>query len=463
MEKSNDLSRRSAMKLAGAAATVATSLQGAPAITTGSGDQIRFGIIGTGSRGSYLLKHLKGIDNGHCLAVCDVKEEALNTAVSTIGNNPTKYKDYRELISRNDIDAVIIAVPLFMHFPVTKDALLAGKHVFCEKSLVFRAEQIPELRALVASRPKQVMQVGLQRRYSLYYQTVKSMVDRGLLGKVTHMYSQWNRNPGWKMKPMNNLADQKLANWRLYREYSGGLTAELASHQLDVAEWMFGSAPESVVGFGGHDYIFDGRDINDNIQMIYKYPKKQKLIAMYIGTNSHLSMFGSSRTEFGELIMGDAGSVEITIGDDSHPVLATWYREPAPPPTVTKASDKAEKKVAGATMVVAGTQKGVPILLDRDKVNMKQDSFVDREMKFAKQWLYSKGVMIPEEQHNPVDTELESFFKNCKDGGTPLSNVEVGLSDSASVILTNLALDEDRKVSWSEIDKLSKAGAAKKA
>ena len=460
MENSNDLSRRSALKIAGSAAAAASALQGAPANVKGTPDQVKFGIVGTGSRGAYLLKHLKGIDNGNCLAVCDVKDEARDLAASTIGNNPAKYKDYRELISRNDIDAVIVAVPLFLHFQVTKDALLAGKHVFCEKSLVFKPEQIYQLRELVASRPKQVMQVGLQRRYSAYYQAVKNMVDSGVLGNVTHMYAQWNRNPGWKMKPMPNLADQKMANWRLYKEYSGGMTAELASHQLDVAEMMFGSAPESVVGYGSHDYIFDGRDINDNIQMIYKYPKKQKLISMYTSTNSHLSLFGSTRVEFGEKIMGTAGSVEITIGDDSHPVMATWYREPSPPPVVTKAGEKAPKKVAGATMVAAGTQKGIPILLDKDKVNIEKDSFIDRETKFARQWLYSKGVMIPEEQKNPVDTELEHFFKNCKDGGTPLANVEIGLSDSASVILTNIAFEENRQVYWTELEKYAKMGGA---
>lgn len=460
MEISNDLTRRSAIKVAGAAAVAATALEGAPAVTKNSGDQVRFGIVGTGSRGAYLLKHLKGIDNGHCLAVCDIKQEALDLAASTIGTNPTKYKDYRELIARNDLDAIIIAVPLFMHFPVTKDALLAGKHVFCEKSLVFKPEQVGELRALSTSRPKQVMQVGLQRRYSVFYQAVKNMVDKGILGNVTNMYAQWNRNPGWKMKPMPNLADQKMANWRLYREYSGGMAAELASHQLDVAEWMFGSSPDYCIGVGGHDYQFDGRDINDNIQMIYKYPKKQKLMAMYASTTSHLSLFGSTRTEFGEIIMGDAGSVEITIGDDSHPVLATWFREPAPPPTITKAGEKSAKKVAGATMVSASGAKGIPILLDRDKVNMAQDSFIDRETKFARQWLYSKGVMMPEEPRNPVDTELESFFKNCKDGGTPLANLEIGLNDSISVMLTNMAVDEDRKVHWSEFEKIAKGKKA---
>ncbi len=295
--------------------------------------------------------------------------------------------------------------------------------------------------------------MGLQRRYSEFYQSVKSMVDKGILGNVTHMYAQWNRNPGWKMKPLPNKADQMMANWRLYRQYSGGLAAELASHQVDVAEWMFDSPPESIVGVGGHDYQFDGRDILDNIQVIYKYPKKQKLMAWYLSTSTHVPMFGATRTEFGEMILGTEGAVEITVGDDSHPVLAIWYREPSPPPSVTKAGDK-KAYVAGATMVAANASQGVPILLDRDKV-APNTNFVDKEMKYARQWLYSKGVMMPEEQRNPVDTELESFLNDCRTGGRPKANIDVGLADSATVMLTNLALDEDRKVLYSEIDRLA--------
>ena len=463
MEKSNNPSRRDAVKIAGAGTVAVTTAvaafeAGAPAILKAAqGDKLRYGMIGTGSRGDYLLKHLHGIDNGHCVALCDISQEHLDRSAKTIGTNPAKFKDYRELLSKNNVDAVLIAVPLFLHFPVTKDALLAGKHVFCEKSLVFKATEMAELRTLSEARPKQVLQVGLQRRYSEFYQAVKNMVDKGILGNVTNMFAQWNRNPGWKMKPLPNLADQKMANWRLYREYSGGLAAELASHQVDIAEWMFGTPPESIVGVGGHDYQFDGRDILDNIQVIYKYPKKQKLVAQYLSTNSHLPLFNATRTEFGELIMGTEGAVQITVGDDTHPVLATWYREPSPPPSVTKAGEK-KAYVAGATMVSAAGSKGVPILLDRDKVG-GTESFVDKEMKYARQWLYSKGVMMPEEPRNPVDTELESFFNDCKNLTKPKANLEVGLADSATVILTNLAMDEDRKVLWSEIDQLQKGGA----
>jgi predicted dehydrogenase len=443
------LTRRNAVKIAGAALA-------APAIQSlkAANQTVSFGIIGTGSRGSYLLKHLKGIDNGHCTAVCDINPDNLQHGYDTIGTNPTKYKDYRDLLNRKDIDAVIIATPLFVHFPVTRDALLAGKHTFCEKSLVFKPEEVHALRALASQCSNQILQVGLQRRYSVFYQTVKEMVDKGVLGNVTHIQAQWNRNPGWKMKPNPDPAKQKMQNWRLYRDCSGGLAAELASHQVDVADWMFGSVPEYVVGVGGHDYIFDGRDINDNVQVIIKYPKNQKFIGTYISTNSHLAMFNSTRTEFGELIMGTEGSVEITIGDDTHPALAVWFREPAQP-HVTTAGGGEKKWQAGATMVAAGSQKGFPIMMYRDEVG-PNDSFVDREMKFGRRWLYTKGIATPEEPRNPVDIELESFFNNCRDGQRPKANVDVGLADSTTVILSNLAFDEGRRVYFSEMEKMGR-------
>lgn len=459
MAQQQDFTRREVVKIAGAAgvAAAASQLQGAPAIQTvkAANNQVQYGFIGTGSRGSYLLKHLKSIDAGRCVAVCDIVEDHLNKGAQTIGNNPDKYKDYRELLARKDIDAVYIAVPLYVHFPVTRDSLMAGKHTFCEKSLVFKPEEVHALRALAKEHPKQVLQVGLQRRYSRYYQTVKDMVDKGVLGEVTHMHAQWHRDPGWKMKKMADLNQQKTTNWRLYREFSGGLTAELASHQIDVADWMFNGTPDFVVGVGSLDWIKDGRDIYDNIQLIYKYPGGRKLTYSSISTNSHLPILGGHRTEFGEVIMGTAGSVEITLGDDEHPATGLWFREPNPPGEVTKAGEKKEAWKAGATMVAAGTQRALPVILPKDEVT-GNESFLDREMKFARRWLYTKGVMVPEEQRNPVDTELETFLNNCRDGKRPKADVEVGLNDSTAVILSNLAMDEERRVFFNEIEKMGR-------
>ena len=464
MAQENNVTRRDVVKAAGAITVMAAArkVEGAPAIqkVKAANNQVQYGMIGTGSRGSYLLKHLKGIDNGRCVAVCDIKQDALDKGASTIGSNPEKFKDYRELLARRDVDAVLIAVPLFLHFPVTKDALEAGKNTFCEKSLVFKAEEVHALRALANSRPKQLLQVGLQRRYSQYYQLLKEMVDKGVLGNVTHVHAQWHRNPGWTLKPDPNPQQQRLNNWRLYREYSGGLTAELASHQIDVADWMFGSGPEYVIGVGGLDMRKDGRDIFDNIQLIYKYSKNQKLTYSAISTNAHLPYFNASRSEMGECIMGTEGAVEITVGDDKALPTAIWFREPQQP-RVTKAGEVKENWKAGATMVAGGVAKGLPIVVEREQIT-GNESFFDREMKFARRWLYTKGVMVPEEQRNPVDTELESFFNNCRDGKRPLADLEVGLADSTAVILSNLAMDEERRVNFAEIEKMGRGAASAK-
>src|SRR5467141_1593653 len=171
MAEKQDVTRRNFVKNARAAAAVASAL--AIQRVKAANDQVQYGFIGTGSRGQYLLQHINQTDRGRCVAVRDVYEPNLNKGAQIAATNPKTFKDYRELLSQKDVDCVYIATPLFLHFPVTRDALLAGKHVFCEKSLVFRPEEVHALRALATERSKQILQVGLQRRYSQFYQTAR--------------------------------------------------------------------------------------------------------------------------------------------------------------------------------------------------------------------------------------------------------------------------------------------------
>jgi hypothetical protein len=97
--------------------------------------------IGTGAQGTYLLHHMGGLQGCRCAAVCDTDEANLKKGAAAAGTNPQVYRDYRELLGRKDIDAVVIATPLSTHFPITRDALAAGKHVFCEPPLVFKPEE----------------------------------------------------------------------------------------------------------------------------------------------------------------------------------------------------------------------------------------------------------------------------------------------------------------------------------
>jgi predicted dehydrogenase len=247
--------------------------------------------------------------------------------------------------------------------------------------------------------------------------------------------------------------------WRLFKEFSGGLTAELGSHQIDVADWIFGSSPEFVTGVGGLEFIKDGRTVYDNIQLIFRYPKGQKMMYQSISTNKHLAYFGGARTEFGECIMGTEGTIEITVGTDNEPGIGLWYYEPGPPKP-TAAGEKEKPVVASATLTsTAAGKRGLPILLSKDMVT-GNESFLERELKFARLWLYQKGVMLPEER-NPVDVQLEQFFECCKNGKKPVADLEIGLHDSIMVMLANKAMDEGRRVYFSEIEQMGVEEAKK--
>ncbi len=433
---STDISRRAALK-AGAAAAMAGS--GSALLTVrAAADPIKFGVIGLGERGSYLVRRVARLDIGRCVALCDVNRQAMDDAAQKLITNPKKYRDHRDLLADKEVEAVVIAVPLHLHFPIMRDTLLAGKHVLCEQSLVFKADEAHALRELAAQRPKQIVQVGLQRRYSLYFQSVKRMIEEGVLGTVTHIHAQWHRNPGWIMQPGGK---DNPKNWRMFREFSAGLTAELAAHHIDVATWFFGSQPEFVVGTGGLDFRRDGRDVFDNIQLIYSYPNGRRLMYSAISTCRHLPILSSVRPEVGLVVMGTGGAVEMTFGIDNDPPTALWFREP-------------DSSAAPAPQI------GVPIMMPSTEVDWKNDSFLVRESKIARRWLFDKGILLPQEDRNPVDVELENFLSDARGGHRPLADVEVGLANSAAVILSNMAMDENRRVAFKEIETLGVARQA---
>ena len=158
--------------------------------------------------------------------------------------------------------------------------------------------------------------------------------------------------------------------------------------------------------------------------------------------------------------MGTEGTIHITVGTDNEPATALWFYEPSP----KKAGEpKGKEKATGATASLTSTGKGgrgLPVLFDEQTVK-ESDSFVQRELKFAKLWLYRKGIMAPEEDRNPVDIQLEEFFSSCRTGARPKADLEVGLEDSINVMLANLAMDEGRRVYMNEIERMGIAPAKK--
>jgi hypothetical protein len=154
--------------------------------------------------------------------------------------------------------------------------------------------------------------------------------------------------------------------------------------------------------------------------------------------------------------MGTEGTIHITVGTDEEPALGIWYREPA---KKTPAAGTSKAAVASASLASTGKgAKALPILLSKDEIS-EQDSFMQKELKFARRWLYSKGVMVPEEDKNPVDQQMIEFWDCIRTGAKPKANLEIGLSDSAAVILSNLSMKEERRVWRKEIDTLGNPDA----
>jgi predicted dehydrogenase len=438
--KNKGVNRRDFLKTAAVAAVAADGalpVKAAPALLSSSspGSIVHYGLIGTGTEGCDLLKRLATIPEGRCIATCDVYAPNLKRGVETIGSNPQTYTgsptEYRRMLERKDMDAVLIATPLSMHAQMVIDALNAGKHVFVEKTMYFKEEEGDAIRKAAEANSKQVIQIGLQRRSSVLYNVAMQMIRKGALGKVMFVRAQWHRNNNWR-RPVRDPQYERLINWRMYREYSGGLMAELASHQVDIANWAFRAEPLSMMGTGGIDYWKDDREVCDNVEVIFQYPEGRKMLFSSILYNAH---FG-----FDEQIMGDRGTLIITIGK------GMYFREAVAKSTNGKSK---EGRWAGATVTEQAVQKGIPLFPDEAQRNQ---GFLDREMLYAKRWLASMGIYEYEEPHEPYWMELTNFLASIRDGKPIACPLEIGMADARAVLYGNRAIDTGTTVHWPKKD-----------
>jgi len=444
MTNQKEVTRRDFLKTAAVAVVAGSAkpMAAAPAVLSNAnpGSTVHYGFIGTGTEGCNLLKRLATIPEGRCIATCDIYPPNLKRGVETIGSNPETYtggptnlslsnsSDYRRMLERKDMDAVLIATPLNLHAQMIIDSLNAGKHVFVEKTMYFKEEEGEQIRKAAEANSKKVVQIGLQRRSSVLYNVAMQLVRKGALGKVMFVRAQWHRNNNWR-RPVRDPKLERLINWRMYREYSGGLMAELASHQIDIANWAFGSEPLSVVGTGGIDYWKDGREVNDNIEVIFEYPDGRKMLYSSILYNAHLG--------YDEQIMGDRGTLITTIGK------GMYYRE-----AVAKASTGPAKENwwAGATVTQQAIQKGIPLF--PEEARQGEQRFSDSELDYAKQWMASMGIHEYEEPHDPYWSELSNFMASIRDGKPIACPIETGMADARAVIYGNRAIDTGTRVFW---------------
>ncbi|NLA59021.1 MAG: Gfo/Idh/MocA family oxidoreductase [Firmicutes bacterium] len=205
-------------------------------------DKIRFGIIGCGQRGvgayGKLLTETFSKEAVLC-ALADSNYKRLEAAVKLLNlQGVAVYRDYRELLQDDSIEAVVVATPDFTHEEIAVDALKAGKQVLCEKPIATTVEGCQKILSAVS--PGQVLAVGFVLRYNRVFTTAKRLIEEGVIGTVKQIAATDNRQG----------ADY-FRRWHRFREKSGGLFNHKSGHLLDIVNWFAGGTPVRVAALGG--------------------------------------------------------------------------------------------------------------------------------------------------------------------------------------------------------------------
>lgn len=367
--------------------------------STASAKAISIGIIGCGDRGVGLGSVINSMPEQFQLkAVCDVLAFRLDQAKKLDKKNNLHYeKDYRKILDDKAIDAVIIATPLHNHYEIAAAAIKAGKHVYLEKTMTYDADQSLALVKLTQQYPKQVLQVGHQYRYTPLYFKVKELIDKGYLGKVTQIDCRWDRNWNWRRAVPQGYTDRQV-NWRMYKEYSGGLPAELLSHQVDFINWAFNTHPDEILGTGGIDYYKDGRETFDNVQTILRY-NKDGMIGNFGAT------CGNERDGYLFKLKGTKGTIQLLMND------GIFF-----PEKQTKSELETVDGVTGATKIEWNKDGGIPILKEKSKDGS---------------WY-----------------ALSEFHKTVTENSKPVSNVITGATTAFCVHLMNQSIYKHSIETW---------------
>lgn len=288
----------------------------------GANDRVTVGFIGCGGISGGHRAWAKGHPEIEILAVCDCYEHLRQSAQAEAGNKPTMYRDYRDLLDRDDIDAVFVLTPDHWHTKISSDACKAGKDVYCEKPLTLTIDEGKQLVKTVR-RYGRVFQVGSQQRSSGEFRQAVELVRNGRIGKVHTVRvvigsapgGDWAANcsppPGfdWNMwlGPAPWVEFNPLRspyNFRWFYDYSGGKMTDWGAHHNDIAQWglgMDGNGPISVEGKG----VFPTEGLYDvamTFEVIYEYATGQRVIC-------------SDSGNFGVTFEGAEGQVWVTRGD----------------------------------------------------------------------------------------------------------------------------------------------------
>lgn len=390
-------SRRAFLKTSGLAA-LSVPLISSDWIKINSGKKLRLGIIGCGDRGSGISESIKSHPMFTVEAISDVIPFRLSALQKT--TRAKAYADYRTLLEDKKVDAVIIAVPFGLHDEVSIDAINAGKHVYCEKTMVKGIQQIQQV--LDAQRNSGlIFQTGHQYNSSELYQKIEQYVKNGDIGEITAFECQWNRNGDWR-REVPDPKWERMINWRMYREHSGGLVAELCSHQIDFINRILGEAPKKIMGTGGIDYWKDGRETYDNIHMLFEYP----------------------------------GGVDASFTC-----------------TTTNAYEGYQIRILGKNATIVMGPRSAKVYMEK-KAKLEYGNVDGVSGATLTKWQSGEGITIDADNTNITVQALEQFYRSIYDGERVYADIESGAITSKCVQMSLDALYQSEIKYWKDYPEL---------
>lgn len=408
----------------------------------GSNDEIRFALIGTGMQGIYDTLEAVKVPGVRLVAACDLYTGRLDRARELWGKDLDTTRDYREILSRNDIDAVIVATPDHWHSKIAVDALQAGKAVYCEKPMI---QEFGEGQAIIDAQHRSglVCQVGSQGLSSLGAQKAKSLYQEGAIGEIValEMYNdRYNAEGAWQYPippdagpdtvdfdsflgraPKRPYDATRFFRWRNYRDYGTGAAGDLFVHAFSTLHFILDSqGPERAYASGGLRYWNDGREVPDVMFATYDYPK----------TQTHAAFNALLRVNF--IAGGGGGSGFKLIGTDGcmevSPNRVTLKRIPL-------------KLYAGGYSLVSYTDD-----LKKQIIESNTRKFPENRNK-----LTDSGELewkAPDDYMGDHYDHFVAFFEAIRGNRPVVEDPVFGYRAAAAALLANKSYDQGKPVLW---------------
>lgn len=275
---------------------------------TAQNSALRIGLIGAGSRGTYTSRTVAQDPRARITAIADVFDQQIeNAKVKIPAPGAQAFKSHQDLLASKDVDAVIIATPVYLHPDHFEAAVKSGKHIYIEKPAGLDVAGCKRVMRLAdGADRRQNITFGFQQRYGGVYVKAKQMLDAGGIGKVREVHGEFLKyalKGDEPIPPLPRTEEERIKQWKLWRATFGEVIVETYVHNLDAINWFLGAHPLQAIGTGGRTVEKRG-DLLDHLSVTYDYPGNVQ--TTFAGSQMTPRFYRSNRERY----IGDKGIIE---------------------------------------------------------------------------------------------------------------------------------------------------------